>query len=116
MNLNDYVGIPFAVGGRTERAVDCWGLVMQVYRKEFNVALSDFLGDHTASHTATLIDEPVDGCLVRAVNSSSGADHWGVYYKGHVLNAQMPHSAAPKLKQFISRFPSIKFYEVAPDE
>jgi cell wall-associated NlpC family hydrolase len=116
MNINKYVGIPWAAGGRTERATDCWGLVMQVYRNEYGVELSDFLGDYSDHTTASMINEPVDGCLVRAVNSSSGADHWGVYYKGSVLNAQMPHSAAQKLKQFIQRFPSIEFYEVAPDE
>lgn len=35
----DYVGLPFAIGGRTRAGVDCWGLVDMVYREQFGVPL-----------------------------------------------------------------------------
>lgn len=116
LDINKYIGIPWVAGGRSESAADCWGLVMLVYRNELGLELGDFMSDSGDEVVAQEIDEPVNGCLVRAVNCTNGADHWGVYYKGMVLNAQMPHSAAPRLKQFVSRFPVIEFYEVLPNE
>jgi len=33
MELNDLLGLPFAPGGRGEVGYDCWGLVIEIYRR-----------------------------------------------------------------------------------
>lgn len=115
MDVNRYIGIPWVAGGRSLDALDCWGLVMQIYADVFNFRLSDFL-DQDERILFLEVDEPDDYCLVRAVSTTKKADHWGVYYKGKVINASQPTSTAPTFRQFVSRFPVIELYEVAIHE
>lgn len=112
MDVNEYIGIPWVAGGRDPSGLDCWGLVMQIYLDHFGFLLSDF-GSYCEDIYFLEIDEPADFCLVRAVSTTRTADHWGVYYKGRVINAMQPISGAPEFRKFISRFPVTKFYEVA---
>lgn len=39
---DDFVGIPFKAGGRTEAGLDCWGLARLVYKSELNVILPSY--------------------------------------------------------------------------
>ena len=112
MDVNRYVGVPWKVGGRSLEGADCWGLVMTIYDQEYNVKLNDFLDDEESPVVAIEIGGPKDGCLIRGVNCTNGADHWGFYWKGRVIQASNPHSSAPKLKQFVCRWPVVEFYEV----
>ena len=114
MNINDYIGIPWVAGGRTRDAIDCWGLCAMVYRDQLGIDLivSEF-SDELEAHE---IEGPEDMCLVRGVNMTNQADHWGIYYKGAVLNADRPHSCAPTFKRFVQRWPCVEFYRIATDD
>jgi cell wall-associated NlpC family hydrolase len=35
----DYIGAPFVSGGRTLEGLDCWGLVVDVYRRNLGIEL-----------------------------------------------------------------------------
>ena len=39
-----YTGIPFRADGRTREGLDCWGLVVMVYRERLGVSLPEFPG------------------------------------------------------------------------
>lgn len=41
---DEYTGIPFRADGRTREGLDCWGLVVMVYRERLGVSLPEFPG------------------------------------------------------------------------
>lgn len=41
---DEYTGIPFRADGRTRDGLDCWGLVVTVYRERLGIALPEFPG------------------------------------------------------------------------
>ncbi len=41
---DDYTGIPFRADGRGRDGLDCWGLVVMVYRERFGIGLPEFPG------------------------------------------------------------------------
>lgn len=44
MDIQQYVGLPFEDHGRTRSGLDCWGLVLLVYKEQLGIILPD-LGD-----------------------------------------------------------------------
>lgn len=40
--MDKYIGIPFALGGRTEEGCDCYGLVRLFYKDYFNIELPEY--------------------------------------------------------------------------
>lgn len=78
--LNDkyekYIGIPYAVKGRTEKGVDCWGLVRLVYANEFGIDLPSLAEDYNDDDVVKAelialhkegwerVEEPSDGDVI----------------------------------------------------
>lgn len=42
MNYAELIGIPFAYGGRDEKAFDCYGLLMYLFRHDSGIELPDY--------------------------------------------------------------------------
>lgn len=43
----DYIGTPFVSGGRTLDALDCWGLVVDVYQRQLGIQLPSLAAHYT---------------------------------------------------------------------
>lgn len=41
LDYSKYIGIPFKYGGRSEKSLDCYGLVMLLYKELHNIILPD---------------------------------------------------------------------------
>ena len=58
VNIDDLIGVPFVNGGRDVKiGLDCWGLVMEVFRR-YGIEIPDFIIDAFAFRAVdTLIGE-----------------------------------------------------------
>jgi cell wall-associated NlpC family hydrolase len=94
MDINKYIGAPFKLGGRDLSGIDCWGLVMAVY-KDLGRNVPDFdtellsrpeilrrIKDGEAL-VADEISQPEQWCIV----SDSLKGHVGLWVGGYVLHA-----------------------------
>lgn len=93
-----YIGIPYLAHGRTHAGVDCWGLVLLVYREQFDWKLPDFDYQYPAGVLdlfrplvpASRIDIPEIGCIA-LLRQPGGPQHVGVYVgESRVLHAPDP--------------------------
>jgi cell wall-associated NlpC family hydrolase len=94
IDINKFIGIPFALGGRDTTGIDCWGLVMAVY-KDLGRAVPDFDTEFLSrpeilrqirDHEYVVADEiaqPEPWCIV----SDSSKGHVGIWVNGSVLHA-----------------------------
>lgn len=112
--LNQYVGIPYEVGGRGP-ALDCWGLCCLVYQNELGIVLPDLLTDEnvlSAINMELILPGPADYCLIKTARGGRIPDHYGVYYKGYVLSTTSGGSACVKLDDYITRYPDPEYVAV----
>lgn len=63
--LNDYVGIPFADGGRGREGCDCWGLYRLVIQDLTGVSLPDFGIDYADTDDR----QGINGAVIRETSS-----------------------------------------------
>lgn len=122
-NLEKYIGIPFVNKGRDTSGLDCWGLVMSVY-KEYGITLPDFGVDGrlpqnvhitVESETATKlswskIEVPEEPCVVVMSNDERRPDlinHVGVYIGNglilHTLRKSQSHTFRKDHPLFMNR-------------
>ena len=86
-----YLAFPYLCGGRDCKGIDCWGLLMLVYREQYGIELTDIPGipmdkplllasaiaKERAKHW-TEIPKPVDGVSV-AMSQRNVLHHVGIY-------------------------------------
>jgi len=63
MNLVPYIGIPYEPNGRSIKALDCWGLVILLYLREFGITLPDYREQYKHSHDWKAVEDTVLGNL-----------------------------------------------------
>lgn len=56
VNYSDYIGIPFVKNGRDINGLDCYGLVMLLYKKIYNIDLPDYASPDTYSDIEALMN------------------------------------------------------------
>lgn len=101
--LNDYVGIPYQLNGRTRAGTDCWGLLVLVWREQRRQELPDWLApdpptlkalaeawakglDHVeGGELADRIDAPADWSIVLC-GKRGRSRHAGLVIGGGVLH------------------------------
>lgn len=54
-DLSEYIGIPFKYGGRTKQNLDCYGLVMLLYKELHNIELPDVVSPEYLETIAELV-------------------------------------------------------------
>lgn len=96
--LNNYVGIPYAFGGRDKDGLDCYGLAKLVYAEQYGETLPDWVTDvldlkvrHKEFISALEGNEfveketPEDGDFVVCYGTKA-AHHMGLFFGGGVLH------------------------------
>ncbi len=126
--LNDYIGIPYELGGRSWDGLDCYGLVKLVYREEFGIALPDWLTDKMdLSEKASTIENIVCSGAFRPTETPDDGDfavcyrhraahHLGLYFGGGILHAQNGAGVIYEMRSHFERqFVRIKYGTWLPD-
>ena len=106
--INDYVGIPYEVGGRNSGAIDCYGLVCKVYYEMLGVELPDWVLDDEIDFGGgrgswISIDQPVDFCILLSARLGGVPDHFALYVGGGVLSAAQGGSMFTTLENYLSK-------------
>jgi cell wall-associated NlpC family hydrolase len=74
---SDYIGIPYADGGRSHLGCDCWGLVWLIYKEQFGIELPSYSNDYITAEDKVDISKLINGELgiwtsIDLANSSIG--------------------------------------------
>ena len=127
IDYNDYIGIPYELGGSDFDSVDCWGLVKLFYWEELETALPCFesaSSDPRAVHNAIiagldyqvadLVKEPKDFDIILARRKTL-AHHTGLVTPKGILHAsaQAGSSVLDREADFLARTGgTIEYYRV----
>nr|DAJ60573.1 MAG TPA: NlpC/P60 family [Caudoviricetes sp.] len=99
-NYDDLIGIPFVDGGRDITGLDCWGLALELFKRQGYI-IHDYSISSEEAHVISdtmqydlnemwqKIEEPKIGCLVIIrLAENEWANHCGVYIgDGHFIHA-----------------------------
>ena len=120
--INDYVGIPYEVGGRTTDGIDCYGLVCKVYQEVLSVTLPDWVLDDEIDFDSkrgcwSSIDQPVDFCILHNTRTGGLPDHFALYVAGGVLSAGAGGSFYTTLDNYLSKNNNTSYgvYDISED-
>jgi cell wall-associated NlpC family hydrolase len=106
--LNEYIGKPYLVNGRGPDAFDCFGLVLDIYRRLFDIHLPDWTVEDATLATAVRVinkawrsqeandlaykvDAPEDFDIAFLYRKDI-AHHVGIYVNGGVMHASHKNS------------------------
>lgn len=124
----DYIGKSWEIGGRGPDSFDCWGLLMDIYKKRFDIDLPNFEGINLENVmiAAKAIDRnikndywreiklPIDECAV-GLSRNKVMHHVGVYLNvdgGKILHCHNGIGCVAQSIQSMKRlgWTTIKFF------
>lgn len=122
--MEQYIGIPYVVGGRTMAGLDCYGLVWLAEKELFGVSLPSFVygaeddsvrlfSDNRPMIKAQEVHKPKDGDIV-LLFIHGVPQHIGLCIGGGVLHSTKRNGVVwEKLESpFMHRFNKKEFYRV----
>jgi cell wall-associated NlpC family hydrolase len=59
-----YIGVPFKANGRTLRGLDCYGVLVHVYREVFGITLNSYVADYETEAERAELASVLAGRLV----------------------------------------------------
>ena len=89
--FDDLIGVPFVDGGRSLAGMDCWGLVMEIYKRygvklpDYKIACEDASSINNAIDSSRFAWERIEGSppspslVVIRFNTIKLCNHTGVY-------------------------------------
>jgi hypothetical protein len=96
--LNRYIGSPYVYGGRTIDGMDCYGLLVLIFKERYSIDLPDWFGDEidlkgrsgqiadvVCSGRWTEMEDPDDGDIAVCFRTKL-AFHIGLYFAGGVIH------------------------------
>ena len=125
--LNNYIGLPYAFGGRDRKGVDCYGLIRLIFENEYQIQLPDWQFDEinlklindeiqgqVTSGDFEEIDGPEDGCFAICVRVRA-AHHMGLCFAGGVIHAQEKSGVIfQPVRVFESKFKKVIYGDWTP--
>ena len=87
LDYSKYIGIPFKYGGRDKNALDCYGLVMLLYKELHNIILPDMASPEYLKDIEDLMNveklnwtpSPIEEGAVLIFNIKGYGSHVGYY-------------------------------------
>lgn len=76
MNLDDYIGLPFAERGRDRSGLDCWGLLALIYREQIGIELPSFAEAYTTTQDGEALSDLIAGNLGPWRSIPAGAERF----------------------------------------
>lgn len=118
--VNNYIGIPYEVGGRAVYGVDCFGLVKMVYQDILQTTLPDWITDDeidwdVKAGSWDVVDDPFDFCILHTRRVGAMPDHFGLFIGGGVLSAESPKSSFTPLDKYLGHYPDTVFGVYQPE-
>jgi len=119
MWVNDYIGIPFGKNGNTREGLDCWRLVVMIYKERLGIDLPDFSGIYVDGSLTSLkkvtriiregkkewkkVDKPIsyDVVLIRTGNM--------LYHSGIVVDKKRMLHVMEGIDTTIEEFTSLQW-------
>jgi hypothetical protein len=118
--VNGYIGIPYLVNGRDRSGLDCWGLVVLVFREQRGIVLPDWQMDvelaPSLRHIVRMIAaKRVDSARARRAERIEAPEPWAIviserkssaYHAGlcvdanYILHASAAGVVCPRAQQF----------------
>jgi hypothetical protein len=118
IDINDLIGAPYQLGGRSLSGIDCWGLVIEVYSR-LGRQVPDFLSGNLsrpglvrlmrAKHEEVAFEVPVPSQWDIAADIAKA--HVGLWLSGRVLHAD--RKMGVKIDPwglFQSQYPATRFF------
>ena len=120
IDVNDLIGCPYELGARGPERYDCWGLVIEIYRRA-GVMLPQFnTGNLSRQDIVRLMlkesedlaretDKPSNLTLAYAVRRG----HVGVMLNGRIVHAHRNLGVmSTPVQLFLMEYPDTKYFEV----